>query len=186
MQRPDGSLFVGPRHDRPIEDAHIPQGDTNDCGPHVVTMAVNFWHGEQRLDPHTVAAAMNRPRLRKSLLPVVVRRLPNWATFPWGIVDALAEHGVPARWRTRASEDDLHRALREDRLLMPIFGEPFKREGWRWKGWAHVALLVGWNPASASYWFVDSARTNAPTSKGREHFRRLWDNMGRILIETTG
>lgn len=185
MQRPDGSLIIAERHGHKIEDVHIPQGNTNDCGPHVVTMAVNFWRGEPRVQAPAVAQAMNHPRLRRSILPLVVRRIPNWATMPWGIVDALGEYGVPARWTMRASEDDIRRALREDRLVMPIFGEPFKRDGWRWKGWAHVVLLTGWDPAAGVYWFVDSAHSHAPTSKPRDYFMSLWENMGRILIETT-
>ncbi|MBN2305627.1 MAG: hypothetical protein JXQ72_14180 [Anaerolineae bacterium] len=183
MQRPDGSLYLAERHGQPIEAVHVHQGDSNDCGPHVVTMAINFWHGEQRLDAETIAKTMNRPRVQRSLIPVVVRRVPNWATMPWGIVDVLQENGIPARWQMRATEEDIQRALREDRLLMPIYGEPFRRDGWRWKGWSHVALLVGED--ADVYWFVDSVRHNAPTSRPRAEFLRLWGNTGRLLIETT-
>jgi hypothetical protein len=128
---------------------------------------------------------MNRPKLQSGWPPLIVRRVPNWATFPWGISDMLTAHDVPARWRLRATEDDLHRALHDDRPVLPIFGEPLRREGWRWTGWSHVAILTGWDPAVGAYWFVDSARTVVPSSRPRDDFLRYWDNLGRILIEVT-
>jgi hypothetical protein len=184
MQREDGSLYLNERHGHTLDTYHIDQGDSNDCGPHVVTMAVNFWRGETALDSATVARQMNRPRLRAGIPPLVVRRVPNWATLPWGIVDMLRQHGIPARWRLRASEDDLHRALQEDRLAMPIFGEPFRRRGWRWAGWSHVVILYGWDPGAQIYWFVDSSMPFAPTEQERDLFLQRWGNMSRLLIET--
>lgn len=184
MQHPDGSLSIADRHGRPLASVHIPQGDTNDCGPHVVTMAVNFWHGEDRLDAHTTAQAMNRPRWGAGIPPLVVRRIPKWATFPWGIADMLRQHGIPARWRLWASEDDLLRALREDRLAMPIYGQPLRRRGWRYTGWSHVVILAGWTPATGTFQFIDSSQHTAPTGIPRDTFLRQWSQMGRLLIES--
>lgn len=184
MKLDDGTLTLAPRHGRELASVHLYQGNSNDCGPHVVTMAVNFWHGRAILDADKVARAMNRPRLGLGLPPLVVRRVPGWATLPWGIADMLRAHGIPARWRAGASEADLHRALAEDRLLMPIYGEPWQRRGLRWTGWSHVALLCGWEPATERYWFVDSSRTTAPSSRPRDEFLRLWGHMGRLLVET--
>jgi hypothetical protein len=184
MQQTDGSLRIAARHDHAVEHYHISQGSTNDCGPHVVAMSVNFWQGHKKLDPAQVSREMNRPRLNAGFPPLIVRRIPNWATFPWGIVDMLRKHNLKARWQLGASEDAIHRALREDRLVLPIFGEPLRRRGWRWTGWSHIALLCGWNPTTETYWFVDSARVTAPTSRPRNEFMTLWRNLGRILIET--
>ncbi len=184
MQHSDGSWHVGERHDRTLASWHIAQGSTSDCGPHVVAEAVNFWTGEARLQADEVARRMNRPRVGAGFPLVVVRRVPNWATFPWGIADELRAQGVPAGWKLNASEDDLHAALRDDRLAMPIFGEPLRRKGLRWTGWSHVVLLEGWDPATETYWFVDSARTSAPTSRPRAEFLQLWGNMQRLLVET--
>jgi hypothetical protein len=184
MQRADGSLYIAERHGCLIDSYYIAQGDSNDCGPHVVAMAINFWQGSTVVQADVVAREMNRPRLGTGLPPLVVRRIPNWATFPWGIVDELKTHGVQARWRLRATEDDLQRALREDRVAMPIFGEPLLRKGWRWVGWSHVAILSGWDPAAQVYYFVDSAQDNAPSTRPRDEFMTYWSNMGRILVET--
>ena len=184
MHRDDGTLWLASRHARSPESWHTAQGRTNDCGPHAAALAINFWHGEPRTDPHALARMMNRPRLGPGLIPLVVRRIPHWATFPWGIVDVLRQQGIAARWRFFAAEEQLHRALAEDRLALVIFGEPLRRKGrLRWAGWSHVALLVGWNPAAQTYWFVDSAQSRVPYPRPRDDFRRLWANLGRILIE---
>jgi hypothetical protein len=178
------NLQIADRHGRSIASTHLFQGDTDDCGPHVVTMAVNFWHGEDRLNAPDVARTMNQPRVGVGFPPLVIRRIPNWATFPWGMADMLRLHGIPARWRLLASEDHLHRALRENRLLMPIYGEPFRRIDGRWRGWSHVVLLVGWDATNEEYLLVDSTRHTAPTTMPRAEFMRKWRNMGRLLVET--
>jgi hypothetical protein len=176
-------LWLADRHGQKIERYHVPQGDTNDCGPHVTAMAINFCQGSYIVDAATLAREMNRPRIGRRFPPLVVRRVPDWATFPWGIADVLRQHGLQSSWRIGASEDQLLAALRDDHLVFPIYGEPLRRKGWRWDGWSHVAVLIGWNPIAGEYWFVDSSRASAPTSRSRDEFRRLWRNMGHIMIQ---
>lgn len=184
MQRDDGSLWLAGQSDHPLSlaDFHLKQGRSNDCGPHVVTMAINFRQGAAIRDAAETARAMNRLRLSASFPPLTIRRIPNWASFPWGIADMLQAHGVTARWRFRAYEAELQAALRDDRLVMPIFGEPFRWKGWRFSPWSHVAIVTGWDPAREVYWFVDSAQTFAPTMRPRDKFLRLWGNMGRLIV----
>ncbi len=184
MQREDGGLYLDERHGHTLDTYHIDQGDSNDCGPHVVAMAVNFWLGANTLDAATAGREMNRPRVGIGFPPLVLRRVPNWATLPWGIVDMLRAYHIPARWRVRAREEDLQRALREDRLVMPVFGEPFKRRGLRWSGWSHVAIMYGWDPNDEIYWLVDSSRPFAPTEQDRDLFLPRWKNMGYLMVET--
>ncbi len=182
---PDHDLRLDRLHGRALASYHVWQRATNDCGPHVVTLALNFTRGRHdAFDAPSMARAMNRPRIGGGFPPLVVRRIPGWATFPWGMVDMLRLHGVPARWRLFAGEGDLIRALDENRLAMPIYGEPFRRKGWRWTGWSHVVLLAGWDAANQAYVFVDSAQRHAPTHMPRAEFLRLWRNMGRLLVET--
>lgn len=184
MQRPDGSLFLAERHGRPLEHYHIDQGDTDDCGPHAVAMAVNYWHGRTILAADAVAREMNRPRLGLGFPPLVVRRIPHWATFPWGMTDMLRQYGIPARWRFGAGEADLRRALREDRLALPMFGEPLRCDGWKWAGWAHIAIVCGWTPHDETVWFVDSSHDDAPFGRPRDEFLALWRSMRGLLVET--
>jgi len=183
MRRADGSLWVAARHGHGIEQYHVAQGSTNDCGPHAVATAINFCLGAPVIDARALAREMNRPRLQAGFPPVVIRRIPNWATLPWGMADMLRQHGLNTRWRALAHEGDLLAGLEADRVLLPIFGEPLRRRGLRPAGWSHVAILAGWNPAGGVYWFIDSAHRNAPAGKARRVFLREWTNMGRLLVE---
>jgi hypothetical protein len=185
MLRADGSLWIADRHGQKIESYHVPQGDTHDCGPHVTAMVINFCHGNNIVNAATLAREMNRPRFGGGFPPLVVRRVPNWATFPWGIVDVLRQHDLAASWRFGANDEHLQAALREDRIVLPIYGEPLRRQGWHWNGWSHVAILIGWDPAAGEYWFVDSSRFFAPTSRSHDDFIRLWGNMRRLVIEVS-
>ena len=181
MQRPDGSLILAERHGMALKRYHVDQGDTDDCGPHVVAMAVNFWHGDSILAADDVAREMNRPRLRRSLLPLIVRRIPNWATFPWGIVDMLGRHGVPARWRTGAGEADLGRALREDRLALPVFGEPLRRgAGADRLGPYRDRVRLGPADTTGSSIVAKHGAVGRPA----DEFLALWRNLRGLLVET--
>lgn len=183
VKLPDHTLELARRHARALDSYHVWQRDTNDCGPHVVTMAINFWQGREVLDADDVARVMNRPRFGVGVIPLVIRRIPNWATFPWGIADMLRINGIPARWRFLVGEAALLHALNEGRVAMPIYGEPLRRQNGRWNGWSHVAILHGWDAVSQSYTFVDSSKQSAPTAIPRARFLKLWRNMGRLLVE---
>ncbi|RMF46515.1 MAG: hypothetical protein D6755_06525 [Anaerolineae bacterium] len=158
---------------QPLRKAHVYQGESNDCGPYSVTIVVNALRA-MGINPREMAQRMNRPRLRGGIL--VVRRIPNWATFPWGVADALKECGLPARWRPLADESTLARRLGNGEILLPIIGE------WRPKPWAHIAPLVAWDEQKG-WGFVDPLM---PTSEvywrpaGR--FTRQWRAYFRTLV----
>ncbi len=153
--------------------AHRHQGASNDCAPFTVAMVVQALTG-QALDARALARRLDRPRWR-GVWPLV-RRVPGWATFPWGVTDALRVHGVRAAWRPLARETHLHRALAHGVLPLPIFG------GWRPRPWAHIAVLVAWE-AGRGWGFVDPATPEAvlhwwPAAA----FRRAWRAWGRLLV----
>jgi hypothetical protein len=152
------------------------QGDSNDCGPTTTATVLNALR-KTNLEAKTMAKIMNKPR-RRGLL-IVVRRIPNWATFPWGFVDVFREYGLQARWRFRVTPEYLLERLERETILMPIIGS--------WKPlWAHVMTLVAvdengrWGFANTQYdrrsvyWMSDEA------------FRKKWQVMGRLLVEIPG
>lgn len=163
----------------PLVEYHQFQGKSNDCAPHTVAIVVNAYKHQKVLEGDAVAQEMNEPRLRLSLLPLVIRRIPNWATFPWGIVDELRENGIPARWRIGATPADLQKALDEGRVPMPIIGE-IKIPGI----WAHVKPLAEID-SNRGYGFVDPAHAVAEiTWQPKDDFERLWKNFWHLLVET--
>ena len=153
--------------------AHQSQGQTNDCGPYTTAIVLRALRGIE-IPGADLARRMNRPRRRGALL--VVRRIPRWATFPWGVADILREHGLDARWRLWTSEVALRRALPTGEVLLPIIGEWFPRP------WAHISVLVAWN-ATRGWGFVDPA-TSRPVLRWQpaEEFSRQWRAYCRPVV----
>lgn len=161
---------------------HAWQGKSNDCGPFTTAIAINALHDEKILDPSQLAQKMNQPTLRwRGLLPIpVIRRLPNYATLPWGIADVLGEYGVRARWRFGATLNDLWRTLDQSRLALPIIGEINLPRSL----WAHVKILVAHDPLKG-LGFIDPAHPKAEVAwQPEDQFIRLWNNWKNLLIET--
>ena len=158
---------------------HQHQGHTYDCAPYTVATVINAVRDQALVEGAAVAREMNRPRLRWwGPLPLpVVRRIPNSATFPWGIADELGRNNIPCRWRFGAMEADLHQALLEDRIALPIVG------GWI-PLWAHVKILAAFHP-NHGFGFVDAAHPKAEIVWQNESaFKRSWRNFGNLLVET--
>jgi hypothetical protein len=121
-----------------------------------------------------LARQMDRPVWRGPRF--VVRRIPNWATFPWGMVDVFRSFGMRSSWRPLVSYEYLRENLPRGRVLMPIIHS--------WKPlWSHVMTLLawdekkGWGFANTQYahhnlnWVSDAT------------FRKQWGALGRLLIE---
>ena len=152
--------------------AHQWQGSSNHCGPFAAAIVLGA------LTPHRVAGQalareLNRPRWVGPL--PFVRRIPNWATFPWGVVDALRQFGLRAHWRWGASPHQLREGLQRGWLLLPIFGQ------WR-PLWAHIAVLAAFHP-QRGWGFVDSSFPHARLLwREAGTFARQWRNLGRLLV----
>jgi len=188
------ALALGLTHEMriPLPTYHRYQKTSFDCGPYCLSIVANALLGEERFDPDVVAEEMNLPSVSSGPFPrPVIRRIPNWATFPWGITDYLRQHGFRANWRIRGSMDRLLSNLREQVATMVMIGEPFKFDAGKYIGWAHVKALYGCEPG-VGLAFVDPGSPKNPDdpweSEGifwqdEESFLREWKNLFRIMIE---
>jgi hypothetical protein len=148
------------------------QGRSNDCGSYTTATVLNALTGSE-INGIELANQMDKPVWRGPLF--VVRRVPNWATFPWGIVDIIRSSGLEASWQLFSSANQLTSALRGRRIVMPIIGS-------RKPLWAHVMTLVawhyqlGWGFANTQYnhhhidWLDDQV------------FQRHWKALGRLMV----
>lgn len=149
------------------------QGRSNDCAPFTVATVLNALL-ELNLDGRQLGRMMDRPRW--SAHGLVVRRVPGWATFPWGMVDVMREYGLEACWRLFARTECLYRGLVQGLILMPVIAS--------WKPlWAHVMLLIAWHPKRGwgfantqfihrdIFWMSNSA------------FQKHWRAMVHLLVE---
>lgn len=167
-----GDVVRSPHADA-LFSAHQYQGSTNDCGPFVTAMIVNSLTGA-KLDGARLARQMDRPSWNR-IVPRV-RRIPRWATFPWGLTEILIRHGLRARWRVLAREQDLLAALTAGRVAVPIIG------GWR-PPWAHYSALVLHDPRKGWAFADPQTRVGAVVWRTHEVFAHQWSMMGRILVE---
>jgi hypothetical protein len=150
------------------------QGSSNDCGPYTTATVVNAMR-EQDLVGDDLAEEMNKPRLR-GIFPII-RRIPNWATFPWGMVDVFRDYDLQARWWFRVPVSYLRPAISNGHILMPIIGE------WRPKPWAHVMTLVAWDP-DKGWGFANTQFSHHNISwRSDEDFQEKWNQYGRLLVE---
>ena len=150
------------------------QGRSNDCAPYTTATIINTLRGEHLVGDE-LAQQMNKPRWR-GIFPVI-RRVPNWATFPWGIVDVLRDYGLRGRWWFRAPVSYLKPAIANGHILMPIIGE------WRPKPWAHVMTLVAWDPDKGWGFANTQYNHHRITWNTDEYFRERWNKYGRLLVE---
>ena len=185
---------VSMRLSKPVFHYHQYQGRTNDCGPTSVAIAVNAMEGRPLLEGTEVAREMSRLGFEWKPFPrFVLPRIPNWATFPWGIVYYLRKRGLQARWRPFGTLERLDRNLRSDRMTMVMVGEPWRWGGVSYAGWAHVKILFGRLPGRGLLFVDPGFRRSMKPDRLEFHglfwqeegeFLRQWRNLLRIYVET--
>jgi hypothetical protein len=148
------------------------QGYTNNCGPYTTATILNTLC-DTDLDGGAVAEEMNEVRWR-GIFPVV-RRLPNSATFPWGMVDVFLRHDLSASWSFFTPIKELLEMLKGGNILMPIIGS------WN-PPMAHVMTLIAWDEEDG----FGFANTQYPKKDifwlPAESFTIQWKNMGNLLV----
>lgn len=141
-----------------VLEQHRSQGRSNDCGPFSTAMVINALCSPG-LDPERLARQLDHVRWVGPF--PLVRRIPQWATFPWGVVDALRLHGLHASWRPFCKPESLVAWLTQGKIPLVFIGgiRPL---------WGHVMVLLvrdpllGWGfadpawPAHELHWLPDS------------------------------
>jgi hypothetical protein len=163
----------------PLPDWHQWQGWTNNCGPFSAAIVANAL-----LDAHVADGTLVAESMNAGAIP---ERIPEWATFPWGVIRALRRMAVRARWRAAVPESRLLRNLDAGRTTIVMVGEPLRFEGWTYKGWGHYKVLYAWDPVKG-WAFVDPAapRSRVYSYQDAATFRRQWTWLGRQVIEVLG
>ena len=149
------------------------QGASNDCGPYTAATVLNAML-DLDLDGNQLARQMDKPVWRGPRF--VIRRVPNWATFPWGMVDVMRAYGLKASWRPFASTDDLKHDLIQGLVPMPVIGslKPL---------WAHVMTLLAWNPHKG-WGFANTQFSHQIIHWiSDDYFKSHWREVAHILIE---
>lgn len=188
MNEPEPTLGLNPA----LGDFHQYQGVTNDCGPTAAAILGNAYLDDIRYQGSEVAERMNRGMFPGfDLQAFIPARIPGWATFPWGITRFLRSQQIPASWKIFGHRGTLMQAVQDGRLTAVVIGQPFLCRGWRWEGWSHYLILVGYQQVHG-WLLLDPAVKKQPGGKWwqqkgmiwkkDEEFLPLWDNMLRMTI----
>jgi hypothetical protein len=128
----------------------------------------------KHLEGEKLARDMDRPRWAGPI--PIIRRIPRWAAFPWGMVDVIRETGLAGTWRLFSNSDSLVTSLAEGNVPMPILGT--------WKPlWAHVMPLVAHDPEKG-WGFVNPAKKEGELDWIKpEVFAKQWRFLGNMVVE---
>lgn len=160
-------------HSQKILDALQWQGARNDCGPYTTATVLNAMLATQ-IQAEDLAEEMNHPAWRGILL--VVRRIPDWATFPWGMVDIFKQYGLNSTWRFFTPVEELKENLVTGKIMMPINGS------WKEK-WAHVMTLVAWDEEKGFGFANTQFNHHNIDWHPEEAYVEGWKATGRLLVE---
>jgi hypothetical protein len=156
-----------------LAQLHQFQDTSNDCGPYCTAMVINFLKVVS-LSGEELGRKMDKMVWRRGV--PIIRRVPNWATFPWGIVDRLKEDNISARWRIFQSEEKLLERLPNQVILIVIIGELCPM-------WTHYKILVA-RDEDLGWGFLDPSNKNGNTYwDTHTYFKSCWNNFGRQVIQ---
>ena len=127
--------LVSPFADRILTNL-LYQGSTNHCGPYSATTVINALKN-LNLNPATIAQELNKP-IKRYFIPIP-RRIPDSATFPWGMVDIFNQFGIKSHYQFFTSYNYLMKSFQKGFILLPIIASlrPF---------WAHIMILIAVHP----------------------------------------
>jgi len=149
------------------------QGNSNDCAPFTLATVINALL-EMDVQAALLAREMDHPVWRG--FQFIIRRIPHWATFPWGMVDVFRSFGLQSSWRMFTRVEDLWGHLSGKYVIIPFLG------GWK-PFWAHVMTLIAWDanlgwgfcntqyPSRQIYWLTEA------------NFRTQWQFSIRTVVE---
>lgn len=168
LKQPTYSIYA-----EQLLSSHQFQGQTNDCGPFCAAMIMHGIKGTPVLGSQ-IADDLNQ-RASNELLPIL-NRIPNSATFPWGITRVFRRAGIEADWRPFYTTQRLIQDLQKNILPITIIG------GYKPAFWAHYTLLVAYDPHEG-WGFCDPAYDGQKiTWHAHDDFLKLWKALGHLVV----
>lgn len=150
------------------------QGRSNDCAPYSTATVINALRGQNLVGDEL---AKHFTGLSWRVIFPLPRRISNFVTFPWGMVDVFRDFDLNCRWRIRTSISYLKPALTAGNILMPMIGQ------WQPKPWVHIMPLVAWDPEHGWGFANTQYSQKLPNWRSDQDFKKKWNNYARILVE---
>lgn len=151
------------------------QGNTNNCGPFCAAMIINTF-SDYKTSGEFIAESMNHPTWK--VWRPSIKRIPDSATFPWGVVDLLSEYGINSSWSCFNSLDKLSMEVNNRPWIIVITAKikPLS---------AHYRIVTAIREDTIG--FIDPAYSeNIVTWQNKDDFVKGWNLIGRIMIKPRG
>jgi hypothetical protein len=156
-----------------VQMSHMYQGNSNNCGPCSAAIVLNALIN-LLVTGNDLSTELNSISWR-GIIPVV-RRIPNWATFPWGLVDLFNNYGIRSRWKIFSKQTDLLSAVVGGKTPIVIIGV------WRQR-WSHYKILAAYDE-KLGFGFIDPGSRSSNISWQREdEFLSQWRFLFNSIIE---
>jgi len=189
MGEPDLSSITY-HYKTPIYQYHQYQGNTNNCGPMSLAISMNAFVHEETFNGENIA--MELDHWIKHFPKLIIPRISNWATFPWGLVQYLRYQKIPGKWSLSGSSEKLKENIKREIITIIFVGEPLRWKNGKYDGWSHIKVLYGNSPGH--FFFIDPAyRKNTGSNnelsdsgiskQSEEEFLKIWKNMFKIYVE---
>ena len=159
-------------HIEKLEENHQFQGKTNNCGAFSAAIILSTIT-PKNIDGSQLADDLNKIRWN-GVLPVI-RRIPNWATFPWGVLDVFKTSGIRTKISLFTKKEKLVQVINSGNIAITVNGgyKPL---------WAHYKIPVLYS--GDQFGFVDPAYSKKQISmQNSDGFYTEWSRYGRIMIE---
>jgi Peptidase_C39 like family len=151
---------------------HQFQGRTNNCGPCCAAITINTIKGTQ-LSGEKLADELNRPKFTSGF--PFIRRIPNWATFPWGITSLFHDFGIAGKTTILSSDSVILASIIQGKIPIVVLGDYHPL-------WAHYIIIGAYS--SQSGWGVIDPAINLQKIWWMpfDYFYEKWSKAGKILI----
>jgi hypothetical protein len=151
---------------------HQFQGKTNNCGPCCAAITINTIKGTKLLGGK-LADELNRPKFSSGF--PFIRRIPNWATFPWGITSLFHENGIAGTSTFLSRDSIILASIIQGKIPIVVLGDYHPL-------WAHYIIVSAYH--SQLGWGIIDPAINIQKIWWMpfDYFNEKWSKAGRILI----
>jgi len=165
-------MFKTP-HLEQIKKSHLFQEKSNNCGPFCVAVILKAM---RNLETNGIDLSEAINKVRWAGIVPIIRRIPDWATFPWGLVDLFRQYKVKSKWRVFCTKDNLEKIISKGEIAIVLIGS------WKQK-WSHYKILVSLDH-QLGYGFIDPGIEGSYVSWQNEvDFMKQWKFLFNTIIE---
>jgi hypothetical protein len=164
-------MNISSNHTQFLIPLHQYQGTSNNCGPYCTATIINYIYHSQ-ITGDSISEYMNHLHFLGWRLSI--KRIPNFATFPWGVTDTLLEYGINSQLMIFTKFEQLCDLLSKNELII-VLTATFRPLT------AHYRIVVSIDDNRLG--FIDSAHNQYQICyQDKQSFLSGWQNTAHTII----